>query len=84
MRPTSAWRSSAAASGGGQAVTGIALGAGGRNGRDRRLAAQHAVVHDHRRLPGRGPELVAQQDPQLLERAQCLGRIAGRLVDLHQ
>ena len=49
-----------------------------------RLAAQQPLVHGHRRRPGRGAELVAQQDAQLLEDAQRLGRVPGRLVDLHQ
>ena len=75
-RPTSAWRSSAAASGAGHAVTRIPSAPGGARLRRRRLAAQHAVVHGHRGLAGRGAELVAQQDPQLLERAQRLGRVA--------
>ena len=41
-------------------------------------------MHRHRGGPRRGAELVAQQHPQLLERAQRLGRVAGRLVHLHQ
>jgi hypothetical protein len=49
-----------------------------------RLAAQHAVVDRERGLPRRGAELVAQKDPQLLERPQRLRRVAGGLVDLHQ
>ena len=43
-----------------------------------------ALVRGQHGRAGRGAELVAQQDPQLLERAQRLGRVAGRLVHLHQ
>ena len=50
----------------------------------RAFAAQHALVNGQRGLARRGAELVAQQDPQLLEDAQRLGRVPGRLVDLHQ
>ena len=50
----------------------------------RRVAAQQALVERHQLRPGRGAELVAQQPPQLVERAQGLRRVAGRLVDLHQ
>ena len=50
----------------------------------RRLAAQDALEHGHRGRPGRRAQLLAQQRAQLLERAQRLGRVAGRLVDLHQ
>ena len=60
------------------------LGAGGRRLRRGRLAAQHAIVDRHRGLAGRRAELVAQQDPQLLEHAQRLGGVALRLVHLHQ
>ena len=84
VRPTSAWRSSAAASGAGHGVTGIASERAGATGATGASPAQHALVDDHRGLAGRRAELVAQQDPQLLERAQRLGRVAGRLVHLHQ
>ena len=50
----------------------------------RRVAAQQPLVERHQLRPGRGAELVAQQPPQLVERAQRLRRVAGRLVDLHQ
>ena len=56
---------------------------GGRLAR-RRVAAQQPLVERHQLRPGRGAELVAQQPPQLVERAQGLRRVAGRLVDLHQ
>ena len=60
-------------------------GHGGRSAvRGRRLAAEHALEHGHRRLPGRRAQLLAQQRAQLLERAQRLGRVARGLVDLHQ
>ena len=55
---------------------------GGRQGE--LIAAQQALVHGHGGGARRGAELVAQQDPQLLERAQRLGGIAGRVVHLHQ
>ena len=49
-----------------------------------RLAAQDALEDRHRRRAGGRAELLAQQRAQLLERAQRLGGVAGRLVDLHQ
>ena len=50
----------------------------------RRVAAQEPLVDLHHRGPRRRAELVAQQLAQLVERAQRLGRVAARLVGLHQ
>ena len=58
-------------------------GGRGRLGR-RRVAAQQPRVERHHGRPGRRAELVAQQLAQLVERAQRLGGVARRLVDLHQ
>ena len=58
-----------------------------RVGRARRaggLAPQQPLVHGHRGGARRGAELVAQEHPQVLERPQGLGGVAGRFVDLHQ
>ena len=85
-RPTNAWRPRAASSGAGQRRA--------RDGRDRRgrrdparrrgAAVQQALVHRHRSRPRRRAELLAQQPAQVLERAHRLGRVARRLVRLHQ
>ena len=48
------------------------------------LAAQEPLVDGHRRSTRGGAQLVAQQDAQLLEGAQRLGRVPRRLVHLHQ
>ena len=80
-RPTSGWRSTAAASGAGQ-LTASRKGVGAGTGV--RLAHQQPMVRGQRGRPGRRAELVAQQHAQALERAQGLGGIARRLVDLHQ
>ena len=50
----------------------------------RRVAPQQPLVEGHHLGPGRRAELVAEQPPQLVERAQRLRRVAPRLVDLHQ
>ena len=50
----------------------------------RRAAVEQPLVQRHRLGAGRGAQLLAQQAPQLLERAQRLGRVARRLVRLHQ
>jgi hypothetical protein len=49
-----------------------------------RLTVQDALEDGHRRGAGRGPELLAQQQAQLLEGPQRLRRVARGLVDLHQ
>ena len=50
----------------------------------RAVAAQQPGVERHHRGAGRRAELVAQHLAQLVERPQCLGGVARRLVDLHQ
>jgi hypothetical protein len=52
--------------------------------RGSRLAAQQPLVDRHRGRARGGAELVAQQNAQPVEHPQRLGRVAGRLVDLHQ
>jgi hypothetical protein len=47
-------------------------------------SVQEPFVHGHRFGPRRGPQLVAEEPAQLLERPQRLSRVAGRLVRLHQ
>jgi hypothetical protein len=63
---------------------GVRLHCGRRRDGRRRLATQQPLVDGHRRRAGHRPELLAQQRAQLLECPQGLGRVAGRLVDLHQ
>ena len=56
-----------------------------RLGRVRRaLAAHQPGVHRHRARPRRRAELVAQEPPQVVERAHGLGVVAAGLVDLHE
>ena len=81
-RRTRASRSAAASAGGQRAGRGGALAAGPRRGgpSPRSSRSWTAITAG----PGVGAELVAQQLAQLVERAQRLGGVAGRLVDLHQ
>src|SRR5206468_4981482 len=50
----------------------------------RALSAQQPLVDVHDGRSRSRAELVAQQPSQLLERAQRLGGVAARLVDLHE
>ena len=55
-----------------------------RGGRRSGLLAQQPLVQRDQRRARRGPELLAQQHPHVLEHAQGLGDVAARVQHLHQ